>query len=382
LQHEKNEKYYMMNKKIAVLFGDGVGPEVTVQSIKVLNTIAAKYGHKFGYTHGLIGAAAIDETGDPLPQLTIDMCRDSDAILFGAVGHPKYDNDPFARVRPEHGLLRLRKELGLFASIRPVNSYPALYHISPLKKKQLMGVDFIIYRELSSGIYFGKKEINKEGTEATDVSTYKRNEIERIAEKAFSAALQRRKKLTLVDKTNVLATSKLWRKTIQEMASGYPEVKVDYLFVDNAAMQLIMNPAQFDVILTDNMFGDILSDESSVICGSLGLLPSASIGEENALFEPIHGSYPKAAGQDIANPVGSILSVAMMLDHFGLPKEAKEVREAVGWTLTNGFVSQDIDPVNAHYTSTIGEFVSDFISNDIPENINAKNIAFGKATII
>lgn len=371
-----------MKKKISVIFGDGVGPEVTQQSIKVLNTVAVKYGHQFEYTYGLIGAAAIDETGDPLPQQTIDMCREGDAILFGAVGHPRYDNDPYVKVRPEHGLLRLRKELDLFASIRPVVSYPSLYHISPLKKKQLMAVDFIIYRELSSGVYFGKKEINEEETMASDLCVYNKNEIERIARKAFIAALQRRKKLTLVDKTNVMATSKLWRKTIQELASDYPSVNVDYLFVDNAAMQLIMNPGQFDIILTENMFGDILSDESSVICGSLGLLPSASIGENYALFEPIHGSYPKAAGRDIANPVGSILSAAMMLDHFGLPEEATDIREAVGWTLANGFVSQDIDPVNAHYTSTIGEFVSDFISDDIPENINAKNIAFGKATII
>jgi 3-isopropylmalate dehydrogenase len=251
-----------------------------------------------------------------------------------------------------------------------------------LKKKQLMGVDFVIYRELSGGIYYGEKNISENGDSASDMCTYSRAAIERIARKAFVAALQRKKKLTLVDKSNILATSRLWRKTTEDIATDYPDVNVDYLYVDNASMQLIMNPVQFDVILTENLFGDILSDEASVICGSLGLLPSASFGDSHALFEPIHGSYPKAAGKDLANPVGSILSIGMMLDYFGLKEEASEIREAVGWTLNNGFVSQDIDPVNAHYTSTIGEFVSDFISNDIPENINARNIAFGKATII
>ncbi len=371
-----------MEKKIAVIFGDGIGPEVTRQAIKVLNAVAAKYQHSFKYSYGLLGAIAIDKTGDPLPQKTLDLCRQSDAILFGAIGHPKYDNDPSATVRPEQGLLRLRKELELFANIRPVISYPPLYHLSPLKETQLQKVNFIIYRELTGGIYFGKKEISEDGSAASDVCVYSKMEIERIARVAFSAAQQRRKKLTLVDKANVLATSRLWRSTVREFSSFFPEVKTDYMFVDNATVQIIKNPKQFDVILTDNLFGDILSDEASVIAGSVGLLPSASIGEKSALFEPIHGAFSYAAGKDIANPVGSILSAAMMLDYFGLIQEAGEVREAVNWTLTNGFVSQDIDPVNSHYTSTIGEFVSDFISNDIPVNINAKNIAFGKTTII
>ena len=371
-----------MEKKIAVILGDGIGPEVTHQAIKVLNAIATKYRHVFIYTYGLMGAVAIDKTGDPLPQHTLDICHESDAILFGAIGHPKYDNDPSAKVRPEQGLLKLRKELQLFANIRPVTTYPSLHHLSPLKEKQLKGVDFIMYRELTGGIYFGKKEKSENGTQASDLCIYNVDEIERIARLAFISAQQRKKKLTLVDKANVLETSRLWRKTVQEIAKDYPDVKVDYMFVDNAAMQIIVNPKQFDVVLTENMFGDILSDEASVISGSLGLLPSASVGVSSALFEPIHGSYPQAAGKDIANPVGSVLSAALMLDHFKLSEEANLVREAVAWTLENGFVSQDINPEHPHYTSTIGDFISDYITNDLPPNINSKNIAFGKATII
>jgi 3-isopropylmalate dehydrogenase len=371
-----------MKKNISVISGDGIGPEVTRETIKVLNAIASKFNHSFNFTHCLMGAVAIDKTGDPLPQSTIDSCLKSDAVLLGAIGHPKYDKDPSAKVRPEQGLLRLRKELQLFANIRPVSTYKSLYHLSPLKEKHLHGVDFIIYRELTGGIYFGEKETNAEETEASDLCVYNKIEIERIARLAFVAAQQRKKKLTLVDKANVLETSRLWRKTVQGIAENYPDVKVDYLFVDNAAMQIIVNPKQFDVILTENMFGDILSDEASVISGSLGLLPSSSIGEVNALFEPIHGSYPQAAGKDIANPVGSILSAAMMMDHFELFEEAKAIRDAVDWTLVHGFVTRDIDPVNSYFTSTIGELVSDYISNDIPQNMNTKNMALGQATII
>lgn len=375
-------KFSYMNKKIAVILGDGIGPEVTHQSIKVLNSVATRFRHNFTYQYGLMGAIAIDKTGDPLPQPTIDLCKASDAILFGAIGDPKYDNDPSAPVRPEQGLLRIRKELQLFANIRPVTAYPALNHLSPLKEKQLKDVDFVVYRELTGGIYFGKKETSAEGKVASDLCIYTVPEIERIARLAFAAARQRKKKLTLVDKANVLESSRLWRKTVQAMAQEYPEVTTDYMFVDNAAMQLIVNPRQFDVILTENMFGDILSDEASVISGSLGLLPSASVGTSTALFEPIHGSYPQAAGKDIANPLGSILSAAMLLDHFSMFKEAARVREAVAWTLANGFVTQDINPENAHYTSTVGEMVSDFVLNDSPSNVNAQNIAFGRATII
>jgi len=371
-----------MKKNITVIQGDGIGPEVTREAIKVLNAVATKFNHSFNYSYCLMGAVAIDKTGDPLPQETIESCLKSDAVLLGAIGDPKYDNDPSAKVRPEQGLLKLRKELQLFANIRPVSTYQSLYHLSPLKEKQLHGVDFIIYRELTGGIYFGKKEINEEGTEASDLCIYNEAEIKRVARLAFVSAQKRKKKLTQVDKANVLETSRLWRKTIQKIASEYPDVKVEYMFVDNAAMQIIMNPKQFDVILTENMFGDILSDEASVISGSLGLLPSSSVGEINALFEPIHGSYPQAAGKDIANPVGSILSVALMMEHFELFSEAKAITNAVEWTLQNGFVTKDIDPVNSYFTSTIGELVSEYISNDIPQNFNAKNIALGQATII
>jgi 3-isopropylmalate dehydrogenase len=336
----------------------------------------------FNYTYCLMGAIAIDKTGNPLPDETIETCLNSDAILFGAIGHPKYDNDPTAKVRPEQGLLKIRKSLQLFANIRPVNTYTSLHHLSPLKSKQLDGVDFIIFRELTGGIYFGKKELNADETEASDLCTYNKTEIERIAHIAFQSAQTRKKKLTLVDKANVLETSRLWRKTVQQISSAYPDVKVDYMFVDNAAMQIIINPKQFDVILTENMFGDILSDEASVLSGSLGLLPSASVGNATAMFEPIHGSYPQAAGKDIANPLGSILSAAMMLDHFKLTEEANVIRDAVEWTLSNGFVTKDIDAVNYYFTSTIGELISDHIVGRMPGGINRKNIELRKSTII
>jgi len=371
-----------MKKNIAVINGDGIGPEVTRQAIKVLDAVAEKFNHEFEYRHCLMGAVAIDATGNPLPDETIEICLESDAILFGAIGHPKYDNDPTAKVRPEQGLLKLRKSLQLFANIRPINTYPALHHLSPLKSKQLEGVDFVIFRELTGGIYFGKKETNEDQSWASDECSYSRNEIERVAHQAFKYAQQRRKKLTLVDKANVLETSRLWRKVVQEIATQYTDVKIDFLFVDNAAMQIILNPKQFDVILTENMFGDIISDEASVITGSLGLLPSASVGNSVALFEPIHGSYPQAAGKDIANPLGSVLSAAMMLDHFGLQKEASLVREAVEWTLLHGFVTKDIDPVNFYFTTTIGELISDYVADRIPDKVNKNNIELRKSTII
>ena len=371
-----------MEKNITVLPGDGIGPEVTAQAVRVLRAISRKFQHTFNFTFSLIGAIAIDETGTPFPDETLHECLQSDAVLFGAIGHPKYDSDPTAKVRPEQGLLKMRKDLQLFANIRPVTTYHALHHLSPLKEKQLKNVDMVIYRELTGGIYFGEKTVDKEFTKATDLCMYSKEEITRIAELSFLAARHRRKKLTLVDKANVLETSRLWRKVVQELSFSYPDINVDYLFVDNAAMQLILHPSQFDVILTENMFGDILSDEASVIAGSLGLLPSASVGHENALFEPIHGSYPQAAGKDIANPIGSILSAAMMLEHFELNEEAGLVRKAVQWTLSNGFVTKDIDPINSYFTSTVGELISEYISHSYPEEINHTNISARKSTII
>lgn len=371
-----------MQKNIAVILGDGIGPEVTNQSIKILNAIAQQFNHEFNYTYCLMGADAIDKTGNPLPDETIEVCLNSDAILFGAIGHPKYDNDPTAKVRPEQGLLKLRKSLQLYANIRPINTYSSLAHLSPLKSKQLEGVDFIIFRELTGGIYFGKKELNTDGTQASDDCVYTKAEIERVAHLAFQYAQKRRKKLTLVDKANVLETSRLWRKVVQEMAGQYTDVAIDYMFVDNAAMQIIVNPKQFDVVLTENMFGDIISDEASVISGSLGLLPSASVGNSSALFEPIHGSYPQAAGKDIANPLGSILSTAMMLEYLGMNEEAALVRRAVDWTLANGFVTKDIDSTNYYSTTTVGDLIRDYVENKLPAQMNKNNIALSKSTII
>src|SRR6187551_1823348 len=371
-----------MKKKIAILNGDGIGPEVTKQSIRILNSIAERFGHSFTYQEALIGADAIDKTGTALPSETIDICLDSDAVLFGAVGHPKYDNDPNAQVRPEQGILGIRKALQLFANIRPVTTYPTLQHLCPIKPKNMEGVDFIIFRELTGGIYFGKKHTAEDGSSASDECSYTKDEIERISRLAFQYAQKRRNKLTLVDKANVLDTSRLWRKTVQQIATEFPDVKVDYMFVDNAAMQIILNPKQFDVVLTENMFGDIISDEVSVISGSLGMLPSASVGERTALFEPIHGSYPQAAGKDIANPTGSILSAALLLDHLNMHAEAALVREAVTWALDSKFVTKDIDPINYYFTSTVGDLISDYVAGRLPDDINQANIELRKSTLI
>ena len=371
-----------MKKNIAVINGDGIGPEVTAEAVRVLNAVAQRFNHEFNYTYCLMGAVAIEKTGNPLPDETIETCLNSDAILFGAIGHPAFDNNPNAAIRPEQGLLRLRKSLQLFANIRPINTYSALHHLSPLKEKQLEGIDFIIFRELTGGIYFGNKSLSEDQTTAVDECTYSVNEIERITHIAFRNAQLRKKKLTLVDKANVLETSRLWRKVVQKLSAEYKDVTVDYLFVDTAAMQIILNPKQFDVILTENMFGDILSDEASVLSGSIGMLPSASYGVCTALFEPIHGSFPQAKGKDIANPIGSILSVAMMLDYFQMHEAAAIVRQGVNWTLQNKFVTKDIDPINFYFTTTVGELISDFVVNKITDEINHENIELRKSTII
>lgn len=372
-----------MKLNIAVLPGDGIGPEVTKQAIKVLNAIALEFDHTFLFKEAAVGAIAIDQQNDPLPDTTLDLCKSSDAILFGAIGDPKYDNDPSAKVRPEQGLLKLRKELGLFANIRPVKAYETLLDKSPLKREIIDGTDISIYRELTGGIYFGKKQLSDDGNTASDLCEYSRNEIERIAHMAFKTAQRRGKKVTLVDKANVLETSRLWRKVVTELATDYPDVKLDFLFVDNAAMQMILNPKQFDVILTENLFGDVISDEASVIGGSIGLLASASIGNKYAMFEPIHGSYPQATGKGIANPVASILSAAMLLEHFELFDEAEMINKGVDKSLKLNITTPDLNTTYDNMTtSKVGDFIADFISNPNDTNINFNNIHLGQSTII
>ncbi len=352
-----------MKKTIAVLPGDGIGPEVTAQAVAVLKAIAQKFGHEFTFTEGLIGAAAIDQTGNPFPDETKNLCQSSDAILFGAIGDPKYDNDPSAKVRPEQGLLAMRKELGLYANIRPIFTFDSLVDKSPLKREVVENVDFVAIRELIGGIYFGKRGRNEAGDAAFDTAEYSVAEIERIVTYAFQVAQKRRKKLTVVDKANVLETSRLWRETVQKLAGNYTDVTVEYMFVDNAAMQIIQAPSKFDVIVTENMFGDILTDEASVITGSLGMLPSASIGGNVGLYEPIHGSYPLAAGKNIANPCGSILSAAMLLEYsFGLQTERDAIFAAVESVLSQGFGTEDLASEQIVSTTEFGQKVIEAIT--------------------
>ncbi len=372
-----------MKLNIAVLSGDGIGPEVTKEAIKTLKAIAQEFDHTFNFKSASVGAIAIDETGEPLPDATLDLCKHSDAVLFGAIGDPKYDNNPNAKVRPEQGLLKLRKELGLYANIRPVKAYDMLLSQSPLKEENIKGTDISIYRELTGGIYFGEKQLSEDGNIASDLCEYSREEIKRITHLAFKAAQTRQKKVTLVDKANVLETSRLWRNVVKQVAEDYPDVALEFLFVDNAAMQLILNPKQFDVILTENMFGDIISDEASVIGGSIGLLASASVGDKHAMFEPIHGSYPQATGKGIANPIASILSAAMLLDHFELHEEAEMVREAVEKSLQLEITTPDLNSKNNTITtSKVGDFIEDFINNPKDSNLNFANIHLGQSTII
>lgn len=372
-----------MKLNIAVLAGDGIGPEVTQQAIKALNAVAIEFNHKFYFKTADVGAVAIDNTGNPLPDSTLDLCKNTNAILFGSIGHPKYDNDPKAKVRPEQGLLALRKSLGLYANIRPVKAYETLLEQSPLKKDIISGTDILMFRELTGGIYFGKKELSQDGNTASDLCVYHKKEIERITHLAFKAAMNRRKKVTLVDKANVLESSRLWRRVVQEIAPQYPEVIFEVLFVDNAAMQLILNPSGFDVLLTENMFGDILSDEASVIGGSIGLLASASVGEQFALFEPIHGSYPQATGKGIANPIASILSAAMLLSHFDLHKEAQLIEEAVEKALELDVVTPDLNPNNTQVTTNVvGDFIHDYILHPEDRHRNHSNSYLGQSTII
>lgn len=347
-----------MNFKIAVLAGDGIGPEIVAQARKVMDAVAAKFNHTFEYTEKPVGATAIDQTGNPYPEDTHQACMASDAVLFGAIGDPKYDNDPKAKVRPEQGLLEMRKKLGLYANIRPVATFPSLIEKSPLRKDIVEGADLLVVRELTGGIYFGEKGRSEDLKKAFDTCTYTVEEIERILKLAFSYAGKRNKRLTVVDKANVLATSRLWRETAQEVAPQYSDIEVDYMFVDNAAMQLIQWPKKFDVIVTENMFGDIISDEASVITGSLGLLPSASVGIHTSVFEPIHGSYPQAAGKDIANPLATVLSAAMLLESLDLLDEAAAIREVVNKSMAAGIVTEDIAQGKAYKTSEVGDWLA------------------------
>ena len=348
-----------MKSRIAILPGDGIGPEVMNEALKVLDVISQKSGIKFDFNKGLVGASAIDEYGDPFPDQTKSICDESDAILFGAIGDPKYDNDPKAKIRPEDGLLEMRKYLELFANVRPVKTYEALVDFSPIKKNIISGTNFVVFRELTGGIYFGEKGISDDRSNAFDTCTYDINEIERISHLAFKEAQRRKKKLTLIDKANVLETSRLWREVVQNISKNYPDVTVSSLFVDNASMKIITSPKDFDVILTENMFGDIITDEASVITGSLGMLPSASVGNNISLYEPIHGSYPQAAGKGIANPMAMILSVSMMLSHsFNLLKESELIEKSVNEALKNSIVTVDINKENNFSTSYVGDWIS------------------------
>ncbi|AQX53575.1 3-isopropylmalate dehydrogenase [Priestia flexa] len=358
-----------MTKKVAVLPGDGVGKEVTKGAIDVLNAIGQRFNHQFEFSYGLIGGAAIDTEGVPLPESTVEVCKEADAVLLGAVGGPKWDAVP-TQLRPERGLLAIRKELDLYANLRPVTYYDSLADSSPLKKEYIQDVDFIIVRELTGGLYFGKpSERRTNGSEEVVVDTlyYKREEIERIIRQAFETAKVRRQKVTSVDKANVLESSRLWREIAEEVSKDYPEIELEHMLVDSAAMQLIRNPKHFDVVVTENMFGDILSDEASMLAGSLGMLPSASLTLNGpSLYEPVHGSAPDIAGQNKANPIAAILSAAMMLRHsFGLEEEAKAVEQAVEHVLNAGHRTADLAN-GSHYLSTekMVEAIVDTIADD------------------
>ena len=350
-----------MKLKIAVLAGDGIGPEISKVGVDVMNAVAKRFGHEITYTQAICGAAAIDEVGDPFPEETFRTCQEADAVFFSAVGDPKFDNNPAAKVRPEQGLLAMRKKLGLYANIRPVQTFSCLLHKSPLKDELVRGADFVCIRELTGGMYFGEKH---EGDDyAYDTDKYTRGEIERILKVAYEYAARRRKHLTVVDKANVLASSRLWRKVAQEMATQHPDIQTDFMYVDNASMRMIQEPTFFDVMVTENTFGDILTDEGSCISGSMGLLPSASVGDGTPVFEPIHGSWPQAKGKNIANPLAQVLSAAMLFEFFGLEEEGKIIRKAVDASLDSNVRTPEIqvEGGNKYGTKEVGAWVVDYI---------------------
>ena len=352
-----------MKLRIAILPGDGIGPEIMKQGVAVMDAIAAKCGHEFVYEEALVGACAIEAVGDPYPEATHEACMRADAVLFAAVGDLKYDNDPTLKVRPETGLLAMRKKLGLYANVRPVATFDCLLHKSPLKENLLRGADFVVIRELTGGMYFGEKY--QDNDKAYDTNVYTRQEIERILKVAFEMAMTRRRHLTVVDKANVLASSRLWRQVAKEMESQYPEVKTDYMFIDNASMRVLTEPRFFDVIVTENTFGDILTDETSCITGSMGLQPSSSLGEHTPLFEPVHGSWPQAAGQNLANPLAQILSAAMLLEHFGLEREGRIIRDAVNASLDAHVRTPEIQVEGGpqYGTAEVGQWIVNYINN-------------------
>lgn len=350
-----------MKLNIAVLAGDGIGPEISKQGVAVMAAVCKKFGHEVNFTEALVGAAAIDAVGDPFPDDTYNICKEADAVLFSSVGDPKFDNNPNATVRPEQGLLAMRKKLGLFANIRPVQTFDCLIHKSPLKDELVRGADFICIRELTGGMYFGEK---KEGDDfAYDTNAYSRAEVERILKVAYAYAERRRKHLTVVDKANVLASSRLWRKVAQEMAPQHPDVTTDFMYVDNASMRMIQEPTFFDVMVTENTFGDILTDEGSCITGSMGLLPSASTGESTPVFEPIHGSWPQAKGLNIANPLAQILSIAMLFEYFNLTNEGTLIRQAVDASLDANVRTPEIQVEGApkYGTKEVGEWIVNWV---------------------
>src|SRR5690349_4729750 len=355
-----------MNKTILIVPGDGIGPEVTAVGKKVLDKIAAKFGHIFTYDEALIGHVAIEATGVPLPDESLEKMRRSDAVLFGAVGHPKYDNDPSAKVRPEQGLLKMRKELGLYANLRLIKLFDELLGASSIRPEILKGADILFFRELTGDVYFGERGRKENNNTAYDTMIYSRYEVERIAHKAFKAAQTRKKKLTSVDKANVLESSRLWREVVQDIATQYPDVTVEHMFVDAAAMKLIQNPKSFDVVVTGNLFGDILTDEASQIAGSMGMLASASIGDTVGLYEPIHGSAHDTTGKGIANPLASILSAALLLDiSFGLKDESESVIKAVEGALKEGYRTRDIADASTPHEKILGtEVMGNVVCNN------------------
>lgn len=350
-----------MKLNIAVLPGDGIGPEISEQGVAVMSAVCKKFGHEVHYEFALCGADAIDKVGDPFPEETFQTCMHADAVLFSAVGDPKYDNDPTSKVRPEQGLLAMRKRLGLYANIRPVETFDCLIHKSPLKDELVRGADFICIRELTGGMYFGEKY--QDDDKAYDTNYYTRPEIERILRVGFESARRRHHHLTVIDKANVLASSRLWRQIAKEMAPQYPDVVTDFMFVDNAAMRMLQEPKFFDVMVTENTFGDILTDEGSCITGSMGLLPSASTGDHTPVFEPVHGSWPQAAGQNLANPLAQILSAAMLFEYFNLEAEGRLIREAVRASLDANVRTPEIQVEGgAHYgTREVGEWIVNYI---------------------